>query len=134
MRPRFKIWNNTDKCWFVPTHPRNGLKGFRQEAMITQTGDCYVISTGQDDMVISIVHRPEFKTCLFTGRNDENGQKVYFNDILQYEDGKKGHVVWDGDKLGIKFGEVKEPLMEFEISKCSVVGNTLETPDYFKND
>ena len=153
MTPRFKVWNSLTKEWFVPVYPdQKGNKDIK-ECFLSQGGDMYlhqktvIKNTGpqiEEASISSIIHAPHLVPCLYTGCKDESGKKIYHNDVVtvptEISEGRKvwsiGYVKLKGGMTWICSGPAEsstaeDSTSEHELKKARVVGNILETPDYF---
>lgn len=154
MTLKFKVWNNLAKEWFVPVYPDQKRNKDTKECFLSQGGDVYLhekIMVDREDSEIkgahisSIVYVPHFIPCLYTGCKDETGKKIYHNDVVitsvPIAWGRKavsiGFIKINDGQIWLCSGDSNHPNAEDSTNKqelklCKVVGNILETPDYFK--
>lgn len=144
MIPRFKVWNNLTKEWFVPVYPDQKGNKNTAECFLSQGGDMY-LHQKTEGSVESIIHVPHLIPCLYTGCKDETGKKIYHNDVVLLPFGTLGgeiswaigYIVIRNGRTWIASGPAGSPTAEdstdsYDLIKSRVVGNILETPDYFK--
>lgn len=153
MTPRFKVWNTITKEWFVPTYPdQKGNKDTR-ECFMSQGGDLYIREKKYQEIAQepelkvfteTVTYTPELVPCIYIGCKDESGKKIYDNDVvlvpMQITKERKttsiAYIRIHSGSTWLASGESKFPSSETEIDSiylqtCQVVGNILETPDYF---
>lgn len=135
MTAKFKVWNSITKEWFVPTYPNQNGSKTTIEVFLSQGGDLFIHEKNEAE---TIIHAPHLIPCVYTGCKDETGKKIYDNDVVLcgVENKSIGYIKIHSGTVWIASGEAGNPINEtstsiHELQKCKVVGNILETPDYF---
>lgn len=133
------------------------------EGYLFETNDnSYIAYNGQfdDDLLLSPqnIFIPVDKTtiCQYTGLTDENGNKIWENDVLRFEDiGEEGYEYKEGfdfiNRARVEFAEGRWSLIDFVSENsgvmeemynhaefmefwqyCEVVGNLFDNPEFLK--
>lgn len=139
--PKCKVWDVVNKKWFKPTCPDFKNKE-THELYFSQSGEIFIHSVVPDEtgkMIESVKHAPNniYIPCVYSGLKDQEGKKLYQNDVIT-----NGDLVWliqfvDGAFTAHhrpKLGEVNyEPFQNLStilrITKIDLKGNILENPE-----
>jgi hypothetical protein len=65
----------------------------------------------------------------YTGLKDKNGKEIYESDLVRWEDGSNGTVVWNNELGCYLLGDGIKKFDYINWGKCEVVGNLFENPE-----
>jgi uncharacterized phage protein (TIGR01671 family) len=121
-RFKFKIWNNTAKCF---------VESFN-EPVATFT----LLSLSEYLHSNSISNIDNFTFLQFTGLTDSNKNEIYEGDIVQYNNGDVIRIGYVGFMAGIFFlnynDEIHDELGYLLILDLKIIGNIFENPELLK--
>ena len=83
--------------------------------------------------------------CQYTGHEDDNGKKIFENDLLECKEFSNGQLIkhflsqveWDDDGTGFTFKDSKYSwafMDSLTVYECEVVGNIFDNPEQEKEN
>lgn len=121
MRPKFKIWDKIDNCWYKPIY--KAYEGNLYELLL-DCGGRLVLNTGKSTMTDESRFPNRFEVVMCTGEKDKNGKDIYYGDVYidsqgvyEVKDFTVAYWIIDGHKMN-------DPMRGIE-----VIGNVWESPD-----
>ena len=73
----------------------------------------------------------------YTGLRDKNDKEIYEGDIVRFENGKLGKIVWSKKDVGFAVKRKVKPLFfncDIDANNVEVVGNIFENPELLEQN
>jgi uncharacterized phage protein (TIGR01671 family) len=128
-RPKYKIWDKQEKCWYNPTY--EAYRGKLDDLTLTSTGELQRRTISGTDHESMFPDR--YEVVEYIGLKDIDGKEIYENDIFTVNK-SMGEIIYEEDRFRIRW--IRNPDEYNEILRnivhyvgIAVIGSRFSNPE-----